>query len=161
MTDDVPGFTTRAIHAGDEANTTRAVATPVYQTATYRFETADEGADMFAGRVPGHVYSRWSNPNVAELEAKIAALEGAGDAVATASGMAAISTAPSGATRPCAYPSPELGGGARRLIKGRQEGRGPVRSDRPDPEMLSETVLSALRKRRLGDTWLVLRPHRG
>lgn len=87
------GFTTRAVHAGDEANPSRAVATPIYQTATYSFESAGEGAEMFAARTPGHVYSRWSNPNAAELEAKIATLEGADDAVATASGMAAISTA--------------------------------------------------------------------
>jgi methionine-gamma-lyase len=92
MTPDSPGFTTRAIHAGDETNPTRAVATPIYQTATFEFETAGEGADMFAGRVPGHVYTRWSGPNAAELEAKVAALEGAEDAIAAASGMAAIST---------------------------------------------------------------------
>lgn len=92
MTDNALGFTTRAVHAGEEANPTRAVATPIFQTSTFAFETAGEGADMFAGRVPGHVYTRWSNPNVAELEAKIAALEGAEDAVATASGMAAVST---------------------------------------------------------------------
>ncbi|MFN8558363.1 MAG: aminotransferase class I/II-fold pyridoxal phosphate-dependent enzyme [Dehalococcoidia bacterium] len=92
MTPDEAGFTTRAVHAGETANTTRAVATPIFQTATYAFETAGEGADMFAARTPGHVYSRWSHPNAAELEAKIAALEGAEDAVATASGMAAVST---------------------------------------------------------------------
>ena len=84
------GFTTRAVHAGEEANASRAVATPIFQTATYRFDTADEGADMFAGRAAGHVYSRWSNPNVAELEAKVATLEGAEDAVLMSSGMAAI-----------------------------------------------------------------------
>ena len=92
MPSEMHGFTTRAVHAGEEANPTRAVATPIYQTSTFAFESADEGADMFAGRAPGHVYTRWGNPNVAELEGKIAALEGAEDAIATASGMAAIST---------------------------------------------------------------------
>lgn len=86
------GFTTRAIHAGDAANSTRAAVTPIFQSATYTFATAAEGAAMFAGDAPGHVYARWGNPNVAELEAKVAALEGAEDAVAAASGMAAIST---------------------------------------------------------------------
>lgn len=92
MLPEMNGFTTRAVHAGEDANPTRAVATPIYQTSTFAFDTAAEGADMFAGRTPGHVYTRWSNPNVAELEGKIAALEGAEDAVATASGMAAVST---------------------------------------------------------------------
>ncbi len=92
MTTESHGFTTRAVHAGDEANHSRAVATPIYQTATFAFESAGEGADMFSGRAPGHVYTRWSNPNVAELDAKIAALEGADDAISAASGMAAVST---------------------------------------------------------------------
>jgi methionine-gamma-lyase len=87
-----PGFTTRAIHAGEDENPTRAVATPIFQTATFDLASAAEGADLFAGRAGGHVYSRWGNPNVAELEAKVAALEGAEAAVATASGMAAVST---------------------------------------------------------------------
>src|SRR4051812_38565262 len=90
MTDE-QGFTTRAIHAGDDANPTRAVATPIFQASAFQFESAAEGAAMFAGQAGGHVYSRWGNPNVAELEAKIAALEGAEDAIAAASGMAAIS----------------------------------------------------------------------
>src|SRR5204862_4977915 len=64
---DAPGFTTRAIHAGDAANPTRAVTTPIFQTSTFAFDSADEGAAMFAARTGGHVYSRWSNPNVAEL----------------------------------------------------------------------------------------------
>ncbi len=86
------GFTTRAIHTGDEANPTRAAVTPVFHSAAYTFRTAAEGAAMFAGDAPGHVYARWGNPNVAELEAKVADLEGAEDAIAAASGMAAIST---------------------------------------------------------------------
>ena len=84
------GFTTRAVHAGDEANSGRAVATPIYQTSAFRFRDADEGAAMFAGVAPGDVYTRWSNPNAAELEAKVAALEGAEAGLAAASGMAAI-----------------------------------------------------------------------
>jgi methionine-gamma-lyase len=85
------GFTTRAIHAGDDANASRAVATPVYHTSAFRFASADEGAAMFAGTMPGDVYTRWSNPNSSELEAKVAALEGAEEGLAAASGMAAIS----------------------------------------------------------------------
>lgn len=87
----MPGFATRAVHAGDEMNASRAVATPVYQTSAFRFASADEGAAMFAGAAPGDVYTRWSNPNSSELEAKIASLEGAEEGLAAASGMAAIS----------------------------------------------------------------------
>jgi methionine-gamma-lyase len=84
------GFTTRAVHAGDEANDSRAVATPLYQTSAFRFGSADEGAAMFSGATPGDVYTRWSNPNITELEAKVAALEGGEEGLAAASGMAAI-----------------------------------------------------------------------
>src|SRR5262245_47459035 len=86
------GFTTRAIHTGEEENSTRAVATPIYQTATFSFESTLEGGEMFGQKRPGHVYTRWSNPNLSELEAKIASLEGAEDGFCAASGMAAIST---------------------------------------------------------------------
>jgi len=84
------GFSTRAIHAGDEANPTRAVATPIFHTSAFRFQDADEGAAMFAGMQAGDVYTRWSNPSVTELEVKVASLEGAEEGLAAASGMAAI-----------------------------------------------------------------------
>src|SRR6478609_1163730 len=84
------GFTTRAIHAGDAASGSRAVATPIYQTSAFRFADADEGAAMFAGTRPGDVYTRWSNPNITELELIVASLEGAEEGLAAASGMAAI-----------------------------------------------------------------------
>jgi methionine-gamma-lyase len=90
-TTETAGFSTRAVHAGDDANAGRAVATPIYQTSAFRFRDADEGAAMFAGVTPGDVYTRWSNPNATELEAKVAALEGAEAGLAAASGMAAIS----------------------------------------------------------------------
>lgn len=85
------GFRTVAIHAGEGADpTTRAHNTPIYQTASFTFETAeDKEVAMDEG---GHFYTRTSNPTTAVLEQKLAALEGAEAAVVGASGMGAVST---------------------------------------------------------------------
>jgi O-acetylhomoserine (thiol)-lyase len=82
---------TLAIHAGqspDPATGSRAV--PIYQTASYVFPDTDTAAALFNMETPGHVYSRLSNPTVAVLEERIAALEGGVGAIATASGQAAL-----------------------------------------------------------------------
>jgi O-acetylhomoserine (thiol)-lyase len=82
---------TLAVHAGqqpDPATGSRAV--PIYQTASYVFPDADTAAALFNMETPGHVYSRLSNPTVAVFEERIAHLEGAAGAVATASGQAAL-----------------------------------------------------------------------
>src|SRR3954470_10938899 len=86
-----PGFDTLALHAGqspDAATGSRAV--PIYQTTSYVFRDSDHAASLFNMERPGHIYSRISNPTVAVLEERIAALEGGVGAVATASGMAAL-----------------------------------------------------------------------
>jgi O-acetylhomoserine (thiol)-lyase len=86
-----PGFDTLALHAGqspDPATGSRAV--PIYQTTSYVFRDTDHAASLFNMERPGHVYSRISNPTVAVLEERIAALEGGVGAVATASGQAAL-----------------------------------------------------------------------
>lgn len=62
---------------------------PIHMTSTFRFQDVDHGAGLFDGSRKGHIYSRMSNPTVDLLQEKIARLEGARDAVATASGMAA------------------------------------------------------------------------
>ncbi len=86
-------FETRAIHSGFEpAEHGGATSVPIYQTAAFAYETAQELAEVFEGRSYGHVYSRISNPTVAAFERRMAALEGGIGAVATASGMAAITT---------------------------------------------------------------------
>jgi cystathionine beta-lyase/cystathionine gamma-synthase len=92
------GTSTRAVHAGEEAVATlpprRPAGLPVFQTAPWTFADSAELESAFAA-VPGDrsaLYSRYSNPTVRVLEEKVAALEGADDAVAFASGMAAIST---------------------------------------------------------------------
>lgn len=87
------GFSTRAIHCGDELNRTGAVVTPIFQTTSFAMQSAEHGADLFAGAAEGYSYTRLGNPTLAELEAKLADLEGGEEAVATASGMAAVTTA--------------------------------------------------------------------
>jgi O-acetylhomoserine (thiol)-lyase len=62
---------------------------PIYQSTTYRYETAQDIADLFDLKTPGHMYSRISNPTVEAFEQKIAAMEGGVAAVATSSGQAA------------------------------------------------------------------------
>ena len=90
QTDRVFGFETRSIHAGAAPDpTTGARITPIYQTASYVFEDADQAAALFNLHSFGHVYSRLSNPTVAVLEERIASLEGGRAAVAAASGHAA------------------------------------------------------------------------
>ncbi len=82
---------TLALHAGFEADpATRAVAVPIYQTAAYQFDSADQGAALFNLEEDGYRYSRIANPTVKVLEDRVAALEGAGGALATASGQAAL-----------------------------------------------------------------------
>ncbi len=86
-----PGFDTLALHAGqspDPATGSRAV--PIYQTTSYVFRDTEHAASLFNMERAGHVYSRISNPTVAVLEERIAALEGGVGAVATASGQAAL-----------------------------------------------------------------------
>ena len=87
------GFTTKAIHGGKMADAHKSVAPPLYQTATFYYDTADEGARLGQEIPPGYVYTRWANPTTRAFEEKVALLEGAEDALATASGMAAVSSA--------------------------------------------------------------------
>lgn len=84
---------TKVIHAGRERNESGALVTPLCQSATFVFESAEQGAARFSGSEQGYIYTRLGNPTTAELERKIAALEGSDAAAATASGMAAVSAA--------------------------------------------------------------------
>ena len=82
---------TLALHAGQRPDpTTGALATPIYQTASYVFKNTDHAASIFNIERTGHVYSRISYPTNAVLEERISALEGGIGAIATASGQAAI-----------------------------------------------------------------------
>jgi len=85
------GFDTLALHAGQQPDkAVGARATPIYQSTSFVFKDADQASSLFDVARAGHVYSRISNPTVAVLEERVAALEGGVGAVATASGMAAI-----------------------------------------------------------------------
>lgn len=84
-------FDTLSLHAGQQADpTTGARAVPIYYTTSYEFQDSDDAAAMFNLESPGHIYSRISNPTVAVLEERLAALEGGVGAVCTASGTAAL-----------------------------------------------------------------------
>lgn len=87
------GFATRQIHAGKHDNGVGALCTPIYQTSTFEFDTVQQGGARFAGQEEGYIYSRLGNPSLTQVEEKLAALEGGEAALATASGMGAISSA--------------------------------------------------------------------
>jgi len=93
MSDETPvtqRLETMAVHAGTEPDpTTKARITPIYQTASYVFDSADHAASLFNLDEFGNVYSRIMNPTNGALEAKVAALEGGVAALAVASGHAA------------------------------------------------------------------------
>ena len=81
---------TLAVRAGIERTAEGEHSEPIFATSSYVFENAAQAAARFSGDVEGNVYSRYTNPTVRTFEQRIAALEGAEAAVATASGMAAI-----------------------------------------------------------------------
>jgi len=85
---------TQAIHSGrinDEQF--GSLATPLYQTSTFIFDNANQGAERFAGEAEGYIYTRLGNPTTRQLEMRVAAMEGMEDAAATATGMGAVSGA--------------------------------------------------------------------
>ena len=87
-------FDTLSLHAGQHPDpATGARAVPIYQTTSYVFPDVDHAASLFNLERAGHIYSRISNPTVAVFEERMAALEGAVGAVATASGQAALTLA--------------------------------------------------------------------
>ncbi|MGE0715519.1 MAG: O-acetylhomoserine aminocarboxypropyltransferase [Alphaproteobacteria bacterium] len=86
-----PGFHTMSLHAGQQPDPVHgARAVPIYQSTSFVFQSTDHAASLFNLERPGHIYSRISNPTVAVLEERIAALEGGVGAIATASGQAAL-----------------------------------------------------------------------
>lgn len=84
---------TRAIHAGKlEPTIFGEVSVPIFQTSTFAFPSAEEGAARFTGSAPGYIYTRLDNPTIAALETTLASLEGGTAGMAAATGMAAIAT---------------------------------------------------------------------
>lgn len=86
------GFNTKLIHAGAFDDEFGSATVPIYQTSTFRFKNAQHGADCFAGKSNGYIYTRIANPTIRALEQNVAELEGGYDGIATSSGMGAVST---------------------------------------------------------------------
>jgi O-acetylhomoserine (thiol)-lyase len=92
---------TQAIHSGFQSDpATGATATPIYQTASFAYASAQELADVFDNRAPGYVYTRMGNPTTHALERRLTELEGGVGCIATASGMSAIASVMMGLLRP-------------------------------------------------------------
>jgi methionine-gamma-lyase len=86
------GFNTKLIHGGEYVDAFGSANVPIYQTSTFAFENADEGARCFNGESEGYIYTRIGNPTITALEKLIAELENGYDGIATSSGMAAVNT---------------------------------------------------------------------
>ncbi|MDF2695826.1 MAG: O-acetylhomoserine sulfhydrylase [Labilithrix sp.] len=86
-------LSTLCVHAGEPPGEDGSLDPPIVMSSAFAFESADRAARAFSGEGDAWIYGRWGNPTVAALEAKLAAIEGAEAACATASGMAAISGA--------------------------------------------------------------------
>jgi cystathionine beta-lyase/cystathionine gamma-synthase len=86
------GFATQAVHAGERAPKPdfTPVNTPIYQSASFVYDSIETMDAIFGGERPGYVYTRYGNPTVAALERAVATLEAGETAAACASGMAAI-----------------------------------------------------------------------
>ena len=86
------GFNTKLIHAGEINDQFGSATVPIYQTSTFSFKSAEEGAKCFAGESDGYIYTRIGNPTINALERQIATLENGFGAIAVSSGMAAATT---------------------------------------------------------------------
>ena len=86
------GFDSKLVHAGDFEDAFGSAVTPIYQTSTFAFKNAQHGADLFAGKEKGFIYTRIGNPTTNALEDKLAVLENGYRGIALSSGMAAVTT---------------------------------------------------------------------
>jgi len=86
------GFNSKLIHAGGFHDRLGSAVTPIYQTSTFSFESAEHGAKCFTGESDGFIYTRLSNPTIKDLENTVAELENGYGGIATSSGMAAVNT---------------------------------------------------------------------
>lgn len=86
------GFASKQIHAGQDKNTYGALATPIYQTSTFVFDSAEQGGRRFALEEEGYIYTRLGNPTTTVVEKKLAVLEGGEACVSFSSGIGAITS---------------------------------------------------------------------
>lgn len=85
------GINTRVTHAGENPDSVHgSVSVPIYQTSTFKFRSAEHGAQCFTGEEKGYIYSRIGNPTINTFEEAVALLEHGQGGIATASGMAAV-----------------------------------------------------------------------
>lgn len=91
-TDPTYGLSTTALHSGRHLSPEQENSPPIYLTSSFVFNTAQQAQDRFSGEEEGNIYSRFTNPSVAAFEERMAAMEQGEKALATASGMAAITT---------------------------------------------------------------------
>lgn len=90
MTGKGRGRKTKLIHDGSEQNPSSAISSPIYQSATFRFDKAEDIAEAMVAQAHPLFYGRYATPNTKQVEATVASLEGGEDALAVASGMAAV-----------------------------------------------------------------------
>jgi methionine-gamma-lyase len=100
---DTRGFQTRAIHGGAVRDPLKSISFPVYQTSTFSYDSVADGALLGKDQGTGWYYTRWGNPTTRLFEERMALLEGAEDALATASGMGAMAMAILAAVDPGAH----------------------------------------------------------
>jgi methionine-gamma-lyase len=86
------GLNSMLIHGGELDDALGSAVVPIYQTSTFKFRNVKHGADLFAGNEQGYIYTRIGNPTIEVLEKKLALIENGHAAIATSSGMGAVST---------------------------------------------------------------------
>jgi cystathionine beta-lyase/cystathionine gamma-synthase len=87
------GFSTNAVHSGESRDqSSGSFVTPIYEASVFAFSTTKELVDVISEKTEGYLYTRFGNPTVRNVERKMTELEGAEDATAFSSGMAAIAT---------------------------------------------------------------------
>ncbi|HPT04996.1 MAG TPA: PLP-dependent aspartate aminotransferase family protein [Bacteroidales bacterium] len=84
------GFNTKLIHGAEIEDPFGSATVPIYQTSTFAFSSAEEGAKCFSGESDGYIYTRIGNPTIYALERQIALLENGFGGIAVSSGMAAV-----------------------------------------------------------------------
>jgi len=92
MKKDKMRFNSKLIHGGEMKDQFGSAVVPIYQTSTFAFEDAEQGAKCFSGEAKGYIYTRIGNPTIKALEQAVAILENGYDGIAASSGMGAIST---------------------------------------------------------------------
>ena len=85
-------FNSKLIHGGEMKDQFGSAVVPIYQTSTFAFESAEQGAKCFSGEAQGYIYTRIGNPTIKALEQAVAILENGYDGISASSGMGAIST---------------------------------------------------------------------